>query len=79
MRAIFVIWLVCALLLCLFSGFVFNYNLDAYFGRDIPWYADCCAGTILTPINVSAAVIALILIECDFQKPLAINVLNDIR
>lgn len=53
-----------------FCGFLFDYNLMVYFGKDIPWYADCLAGTLTSLVNVPAAVIALVLTSCDFQTPL---------
>ena len=53
-----------------FCGFVFDYNLNVYIGKDIPWYCDCLAGLLTSPVNVTAAVIALVLIECDVPQPI---------
>lgn len=51
-------------------GFCFNYNMDTYFGKDIPWYGDCLAGFFTAPINVPAAVIGYVLVECDVPTPI---------
>ena len=50
-------------------GFLFDYDLDTYAGKDIPWYGDCVAGTLTAPLTVSAAVVAYVLVECDMPEP----------
>lgn len=51
-------------------GFLFDYDLDTYAGKDIPWYGDCVAGTLTAPLTVSAAVVAYVLVECDAPEPI---------
>ena len=53
-----------------FGGCIFDYNLEAYFGKDIPWYFDCLAGVVVAPVNVTAAVVAFVMIECDVPHPI---------
>ena len=51
-------------------GFLFDYNLSTYFGKDIPWYGDCLAGLFTAPVNVVAAVVGYVLVECDTATPI---------
>ena len=50
-------------------GFCFDYSLTVYFGKDIPWYGDCLAGLLTSPISVPAAVIGYVLKCCDLATP----------
>ena len=58
--------LLIALAIC---GFCFDYGLDVYFGKDIPWYGDCLAGLFTSPVTVPAAVVGYVLVECDVPTP----------
>jgi hypothetical protein len=60
----------CLVLLLAFCGLCFDYNLDTYFGKNIPWYVDCLAGLFTAPINVPAAVLGLVLVKCDVPTPI---------
>lgn len=66
MRYIFV-FLVLAMAV---SGFFFDYTLDTYFGKDIPWYADCIAGVPFIGLTVSASLVGYVLVACDVPEPI---------
>ena len=51
-------------------GFLFDYALDTYVGKDIPWYGDCVAGTIAAPLTTTAAVVGYVLVACDVPAPI---------
>jgi len=51
-------------------GFCFDYGLETYFGKDIPWYGDCLAGLFTSPVAVPAAVVGYVLVECDAPTPI---------
>jgi hypothetical protein len=51
-------------------GFLFDYSLDIYAGKDIPWYGDCVAGTITAPLTTTAAVVGYVLVQCDVPEPI---------
>lgn len=53
-----------------FCGFLFDYSLDTYFGKDIPWYGDCVAGFFASPVTVTAAIVGYVLVECDLPTPI---------
>jgi hypothetical protein len=53
-----------------FVGFLFDYSLDVYFEKDIPWYGDVLVGTFSSPVLIPAAVVGYVLIECDHTKPI---------
>ena len=63
----FLLAVIVALVIC---GFCFNYALDTYFGKDIPWYADCIVGLFSGPITVPAAVVGYVLKACDVPTPI---------
>ncbi len=63
----FLLAVVVTLAIC---GFCFNYALDTYFGKDIPWYADCVVGMLCGPITVPAAVVGYVLKTCDVPTPI---------
>lgn len=63
-------WLVWLAIVVAIGGFCFDYSLDVYFGKDIPWYADCAAGLVTSPINIPAAVIGWVLVSCDVPTPI---------
>lgn len=58
-----------ALVLAVF-GFLFDYSLDTYVGKDIPWYGDCVAGTITAPLTTTVAVVGYVLVQCDMPEPI---------
>lgn len=47
----------------------FQYVLDAATGRDVPWYADLIAGTILSEIVVRVAIVVWIVKLCGVPTP----------
>ena len=51
-------------------GCLFDYALDTYVGKDIPWYGDCVAGTITAPLTTTAAVVGYVLVACDMPEPI---------
>ena len=51
-------------------GFLFDYALDTYTGKDIPWYGDCVAGTLTAPLTTAAAVVGYVMVECDIPAPI---------
>lgn len=69
---------VCLLLLCLLiasvpvaiCGLLFDYSLDIYFGKDVPWYVDCLAGAFTSPVTLPAAVVGCVLVHCDVATPI---------
>ncbi len=63
-------WLFCLILTVAIAGFAFDYSLDVYFGKDIPWYGDCIAGTIASPVTVPAAVVGFVLKCCGVPTPI---------
>lgn len=50
-------------------GDCFDYCLESYVDKDVHWSVDCLAGAITSPIVIPAAVVALVLKECDVQTP----------
>lgn len=50
-------------------AFTFDYSLNIYFGKDIPWYGDCIAGLFASPITVPAAVVGFVLECCGVPTP----------
>jgi len=63
-------FLIALLISAAICGFCFDYNLNVYFGKDIPWYGDCLAGFFTAPINVPAAVVGYVLECCDVVTPI---------
>ncbi len=70
MRFILSTWLVMLVFVVALGGFCFDYSLDTYFGKDIPWYGDCAAGTVGGAVTIPAAVIGYVLVECDQPTPI---------
>lgn len=64
------IGLVCVVLVMAIAGFFFDYALDVYTGKDIPWYGDCVAGTVTGPLTVTASVVGYVLVACDVPEPI---------
>lgn len=61
--------LICLVIAIAVAGFVFDYSLNIYFGKDIPWYGDCLAGIFASPVAVPAAVIGFVLECCGIPAP----------
>jgi hypothetical protein len=61
--------LICLIIGLLVGGFCFDYSLYSYFGKEIPWYADCVCGLFTAPINVPATVVAFVLRCCGIEAP----------
>jgi len=51
------------------TGFCFDYSLMTIFAKDIPWYADCLAGLIITPVIVAVAMGCWVATLCDVETP----------
>ena len=47
----FIIWAVVGI-------YLFDYNLDRWFGKDVPWYLDVIGGALTGWLNLVAAFIA---------------------
>lgn len=47
----------------------FDYCLFTIFGKDIPWYGDLVAGTILSETCVPGAIVCWILVLCGVPTP----------
>ena len=63
-------WLMSLVLALAFFGFLFDYSLDTYVGKDIPWYGDCVAGTVTAPLTTTASVVGYVLVACDVPEPI---------
>jgi len=62
--------LTCWVLAFAICGFAFDYGLKTYVDKDIPWYGDCLAGVVTSPITVPVAVVGYVLVECDVPTPI---------
>lgn len=71
MRSVLLIWLVLVVFIVALGGFCFDYSLDVYFGKDIPWYADCVVGTIGSGFVVPVTVVGWVLVQCDVPEPIS--------
>jgi hypothetical protein len=47
----------------------FDYSLYSIFGKGVPWYADCVAGTVLGSPCIPVAVICWIIRLCGVEAP----------
>lgn len=65
-----IVWLLVVLAIC---GFAFDYSLDTYFGKDIPWYADCGVGAVTSVVTIPAALIGYVLVQCDVPTPICLS------
>jgi hypothetical protein len=52
-----------------FGGITFDYVMFSLLGKDVPWYADMFAGTILGEFTVPIAVICWIIRLCGVPVP----------
>jgi hypothetical protein len=66
----FLVFVLIAISVIAISGCIFDYSLDVYFDKDIPWYGDCVAGLFTSPVTIPAAVVGYVLIECGHTKPI---------
>lgn len=70
-------WLALVVFVVALGGFCFDYSLDTYFGKDIPWYGDCVAGTLGGGVVVPASIIGWVLVQCDVPEPIFYPSEND--
>jgi hypothetical protein len=50
-------------------GFCFEYTIYSCIGLNVPWYADCIAGTLAAPLTIPAFVICWVLRLCGLEVP----------
>lgn len=48
----------------------FDYSLHFLFGKDIHWAVDMVCGVLLSPINVTVAIVCFVLDVCGVDPPL---------
>jgi hypothetical protein len=58
-----------ALLNVTLGGVLFDYCLQSYFGKDIPWYGDAACGLVTAEFVLPFAIVAFILKLCGVASP----------
>ena len=53
----------------LIGGFCFDYSLWCIFNKNVPWYADAIAGTVLGEFTIPIAVTCWIIKLCSITIP----------